>query len=180
MFVEVVVLGAAIRDVVEGDALTYAVPAPLVPRVQRGMRVVVPLGTRKVTGVVTALVDAAPAGLALKFVEELLDAAPVVDDAQLDMARFVARYYDAPLAAALSHVLPPDTDKAPRRRFRLTERGERARVFFASEGLVAADVAALSAIEPGEIVEEPKLRRAGMTRAPAAACSLSGNSVAWR
>jgi primosomal protein N' (replication factor Y) len=165
VFVEVVVIGAAMRDVGDGDVLTYAVPAPLVPRVQRGARVIVPLGTRKVTGLVTAVVDAAPKGIALKFVDELLDDAPVVDDAQLDLARFVARYYDAPVAAALVHVMPPDTDKAPRRRFRLTERGERARVFFASEGLVAADVAALSAIETGEIVEEPKLKRAGLTRA---------------
>jgi primosomal protein N' (replication factor Y) len=164
VLVEVVVLGAALRDVGDGDALTYAVPVALAPRAKRGVRVVVPLGGRAVTGVIVAVALAAPEGVELKAVREVLDEHPVVDDAQLELARFVARYYDAPLASALLHVLPPDTAKAPRRRFRLTERGERARVFFASEGLQPADVAALSSLEPGEIVEEPRLRRAGLRR----------------
>jgi primosomal protein N' (replication factor Y) len=165
VFVEVVVVGAALRDVGGDDALTYAVPAALAARIQRGIRVVVPLGTRKVTGVVTGIADVAPAGRTLKLVDEVLDDHAVVDDAQLDLVRFVSRYYAAPFSAALAHVLPPDTERAPRRRFRLTERGERARVFFASEGLQPADVAALSVIEPGELVDEAKLKRAGLSRA---------------
>jgi len=165
VYVEVVVIGAALRDVGDADALTYAVPAALAAQAQRGVRVIVPLGTRRVTGVVTGVDVKAPDGVALRLVEEILDERPVVDAEQIELSRFVARYYDAPLSAALTHVLPPDTERAPRRRFRLTERGERARVFYASEGLVPSEVAALSTLEPGELVEEPKLKRAGLSRA---------------
>ncbi len=165
MYADVVVLGARLRDAGVGDTLTYAVPAPLTSVVVPGVRVVVPLGTRKVTGVVVDTGADAPTDRPLRLLDEVLDATAVIDPAQLRLARFVSRYYDAPLSATLVHVLPPDTEDAPRRRFRLTERGERARVFFASEGLLPADVAALSSLETGELVLESKLARAGISRA---------------
>jgi primosomal protein N' (replication factor Y) len=162
MFVEVSVLVSKAPSL-----LTWAVPAALVARHPSlvGHRVVVPLAGRRVTGVVVAHTAAAPAGITPALVSEVLDATPVIDERQLALARFVARYYEAPLQDALRLVLPPDTLVAPKRRFKLTERGERARVFFSSEGLNAADVALLQNLESGVVVELPRLKRLGATPA---------------
>ena len=160
MLVEVAVLRAA----VDGP-LTWAVPEALRARVQLGVRVVVPLAGKNTTGVIVGLPDVVADGVVPKLLLEILDEVAVVDAAQLALARFVARYYECALADALRLVLPPDTERAPRRRFRLTERGERARVFFQSEGLNAADVAVLQLFDEGVVLEESRLKRAAGTRA---------------
>lgn len=147
--------------------LTWAMPEALVMRHGDvvGRRVVVPLAGRRVTGVVVGVTDVVPAGVTPSLVAEVLDAAPVVDARQLALARFVARYYEAPLQDALRLVLPPDTLTAPKRRFKLTSKGERARVFFSSEGLTPADVALLQNLESDVVVEHARLRRWGATPA---------------
>ncbi len=160
MFVDVSVLVSKAPS-----QLSYAVPAPLHERVVVGCRVIVPLSGRRVTGVIVATRAAAPEGVTPALLSEILDEKPVVDERQLALAHFVARYYEAPLQDALRLVLPPDTIAAPKRRFRLTERGERARVFFQSEGLNAADVALLQSLESGVVVEAGRLTRLGGTKA---------------
>ena len=146
------------------SVLTYAIPLPLLERVKSGLRVVVPLSGRRVTGLVLQRVVEPPKGVKAVLLAEVLDVDPVVTAEQLALVRFVARYYDAPLQDALRLVLPPDTLTAPRRRFKLTERGERARVFFKSEGLTPADVALLQAFDPGVVVEANRLRHHGGTK----------------
>ena len=163
MFVEVVVL-RSVAALDERGPLTWAVPEALRDRVVAGVRVVVPLAGKDVTGVVTGFVDGVKEGVTPKLLREVLDSAPVVDAKGLALARFVARYYEANFVDALRLVLPPDTEEAPRRRFKLSERGERARVFFSSEGLNAADVALLQVFEEGLVVDETKLKRSGGTR----------------
>lgn len=163
MLVDVVVLRSA-PSLTGIGALTYAVPEALRAGMARGVRVVVPLAGRDVTGVVVDVDVPAKDGVAVKLVGAVLDAAPVVDAAQIELSRFVARYYEASFVDALRLVLPPDTEDAPRRRYVLSERGERARVFFQSEGLNAADVALLQSFETGVVVDEARLKRAGGTR----------------
>ncbi|HEY1099014.1 MAG TPA: primosomal protein N', partial [Myxococcota bacterium] len=162
MFVEVSVLVSKAPSV-----LTWALPAALVERhgTLPGKRVVVPLTGRRVTGLVVGIVERAPDGVTPQLVSEILDDAPVVDAEQLALARFVARYYEAPLQDALRLVLPPDTLVAPKRRFKLTERGDRAKVFFRSEGLNPAEVALLQGFESGVVVEAPRIKRLGGTPA---------------
>ena len=160
MFVEVAVLRSALAA-----PLTWAVPEAVRARAKIGVRVIVPLAGKDTTGVIVGFVDSVKDGVAAKLVKEVLDEEPVVDAAQLALARFVARYYEAPLADALRLVLPPDTEEAPKRRYKLSDRGERARVFFQSEGLNAADVALLQVFETGVIVDEVRLKRSGGTRA---------------
>jgi primosomal protein N' (replication factor Y) len=146
-------------------ALTYAVPPALQQACQPGVRVRVPLAGRKVVGLV---LDDAPSAIAasrLKLIEAVLDTEPVVTEAQLALCRFVADYYLAPLGEAVRLVLPPDTERDVKRRFKLTEDGRRALVFGAAHGLTARDVEALSRFEPGEHKNETQLRRAGVTKA---------------
>ncbi len=91
------------------DLLTYRLPAgTAVPAV--GARVVVPLGSRIVTGVV---VDTAPAlgnGLsadAMKPIREVLDAEAFIPSDVVDLARWTAEYYAAGPGETIAAVLPP-------------------------------------------------------------------------
>jgi primosomal protein N' (replication factor Y) len=148
------------------DALTYAVPAALAAECRPGVRVRVPVGGRKVVGLV---LDEPPRDQPvgeerLKLIEAVLDEEPVVTVEQLALCRFVADYYLAPIGEAVRLVLPPDTDRDVKRRYRISETGKRALVFGAAHGLNAKDVDALASFEEGEHKSEAQLRRAGVTR----------------
>jgi primosomal protein N' (replication factor Y) len=93
------------------DLLTYSVPREsAVPVV--GARVVVPLGTRQVTGVVVS-VDERPVGLAAgsetKAVRELLDREPFVPADVIALAQWTAEYYAAGIGETILATLPPKT-----------------------------------------------------------------------
>lgn len=94
---------------------TYRVPPHLAARVAIGSRVIVPFGLRKMlTGIITALRDTAttaggaplPAGLNVKDVIEVPDAAPVVIRPQLRLWQWMAEYYLAPLGDVYKAAVP--------------------------------------------------------------------------
>src|SRR5262245_38235522 len=89
------------------DLLTYRVsdegPAPAV-----GARVVVPLGTRNVTGIVVER-DAPADGVdpsAIKPIRQILDDAPLVPADVVALARWTAEYYAAGAGETITAVLP--------------------------------------------------------------------------
>ena len=145
-------------------ALTYAVPAPLVGRCVAGVRVVVPVGNRRLVGLVLGEAAAeAPPSSALKLVVEVLDEEPVASARQIELVRFVARYYLAPLGEAARLVMPPDAARAVDDRFRLTEQGAQARVFGAARGLDAKTQTALAALEDDVVTTRKALTRLGLS-----------------
>jgi len=86
--------------------LTYAVPercadAPV------GARVVVPLGTRRLTGIVLGEGEALAPSIEIREAFEVLDQAPFVPADVVALARWVADYYLAGPGAALSAAVPP-------------------------------------------------------------------------
>jgi primosomal protein N' (replication factor Y) len=86
--------------------LTYAVPRDLdLP--ETGARVVVPVGTRSLTGVVMGAAPAADVAYTIKPLTRILDAAPFVPADVLELAKWVAEYYLAGPGAALAAALPP-------------------------------------------------------------------------
>ena len=88
------------------DLLTYAVPDGMaVPPV--GARVVVPLGSRVVTGVVVALHAPAPAAGEVKPLREVLDREPFVPPEVVALARWTAEYYACGVGDAIPLLLPP-------------------------------------------------------------------------
>jgi primosomal protein N' (replication factor Y) (superfamily II helicase) len=92
------------------DLLTYTVPdSYATPAV--GARVVVPLGTRSVTGIVVDVSNraAAPDGTALKPIKSVLDAEPFIPSDVIELARWTAEYYAAGPGEAITAVLPPKT-----------------------------------------------------------------------
>ena len=115
MRARVVIVGAA--GAVE--QLTYAVPPALEGRVQCGHRVLVPMRSRRLTGLVTAIGDDLDSGGAEpRAILELLEARPLFDRAHLELIEFLASYYMAPLADAYRNVIPAVARVESRRMFK--------------------------------------------------------------
>ncbi len=87
------------------QAFTYLLPETLRHRVQAGCRILVPFGPRKLTGVILRCHDERP-DVATREALRLLDAEPVLDRELLDLGRWIAAYYCAPLGDVLRSMLP--------------------------------------------------------------------------
>ncbi len=101
---------------------TYALPDTLQHRAQPGCRVVVPFGPRKLTGVILRAHNNIPeidTRLALK----LLDEEPAFSPALLDLAKWVASYYCAPLGEVLRIMAPLSHEVRHSRTWTLTSPG---------------------------------------------------------
>ena len=87
------------------DQYTYEVPAHLAELVVRGARVEVPFGRREVVGYVVdsgrALLTGEP-----RPITAVLAEAPILDTASLDLARWIAARYCAPLGEVIKAMLP--------------------------------------------------------------------------
>jgi primosomal protein N' (replication factor Y) len=84
---------------------TYELPETLRHRVRVGSRILVPFGTRKLTGVILRCHDEAPSMTAREALR-LIDAEPVLDEELLKLGRWIAGYYCAPLGDVLRGMLP--------------------------------------------------------------------------
>jgi primosomal protein N' (replication factor Y) len=101
---------------------TYRLPAG-VPVLERGVRVLVPFGSRRMIGVVVGPAAEAE-GRTLKEVARVLDESPLVEPALLDLATWMADHYLAPPGECYRLVLPPAGVRASRAVVRLVKRGE--------------------------------------------------------
>jgi len=100
------------------STLSYAVPDTLSFAIRRGSAVSVPLGARRVTGIVLGPARSDP-GLRLKPLGAHLPELDVPSEL-LDLAVWSARYYRAPLGVLLRTVVPPPVRRMRRRRVRPT------------------------------------------------------------
>ncbi len=101
---------------------TYQLPFTLRHRVLAGCRVVAPFGSRKLTGVVMQLHDSAPPH-ETREVLSLRDAEPVLDSELLDLGRWIAEYYCAPIGEVLKGMLPLSGETRRSTQYSLTEAG---------------------------------------------------------
>jgi primosomal protein N' (replication factor Y) len=92
---------AVIPPIARHERLAYSLPPSLAGRVAEGMRVLVPLGQRQVTGVVVELGGDPPAAT-LRDVLDVLDDAPLLSPDLLALCRFAAGYYLATLGEVLA------------------------------------------------------------------------------
>jgi len=104
-------------------ALTYAVPAHLAPRARPGVRVRVRVGRQRQVGVLVDFAEAAPEGVTIRPLEEVLDREPVFPGDLLELAEFIARYYRAPPGEVFRGMLPGDLPPWGHQRLRLTSAG---------------------------------------------------------
>jgi primosomal protein N' (replication factor Y) len=107
------------------QAFTYSLPLTLQHRVKPGARVLVPFGTRKMTGVVLSLQGHAPSGALsqIKDVLRLFDPEPVLDDELLALGRWISGYYCSPLGEVLRSMLPLASDIRSGKIYSLTNSG---------------------------------------------------------
>jgi primosomal protein N' (replication factor Y) len=112
----VIVVGAA-----EGASqLTYAVPDNLSEAIQPGHRVLVPIRSRRVTAIVSAVArDLDSGGFEPKPIIELLEVRPLFDSAHLKLIEFMATYYMATLGEAFRSVIPATARVESRRLYHL-------------------------------------------------------------
>jgi primosomal protein N' (replication factor Y) len=88
------------------DTFHYHLTAELTGSVAPGSLVIVPFGRQRVQGVVLRTVDI-PEVSQTKPVEELVDEAPALTPAQIELAFWMAEETLAPLGACISQMLPP-------------------------------------------------------------------------
>jgi primosomal protein N' (replication factor Y) len=105
------------------DPLTYEVPPNLAPLARPGVRARVRMGKRRLTGIVVAVHQDRPEGVTLRPVEEILDVEPVLPSDLLELARFTADYYLAPLGEVFRSMVPSDLPPWGDRRVWLTDAG---------------------------------------------------------
>jgi primosomal protein N' (replication factor Y) len=84
----------------------YEVPAALQDRAVPGARVVVPIRSRKVVGVVTEVVGNQSSVVGIKPITAAPDDEPALSPALLDLGRWISDYYGVPLGLALRAILP--------------------------------------------------------------------------
>jgi len=87
------------------QSFTYRMPETLRHRVQQGSRVLVPFGSRKLTGIVLNLHDDPPEGV-VKEVLRLVDEEPVLQPELISLGRWISHYYCAPLGEVLRIMTP--------------------------------------------------------------------------
>ncbi len=85
--------------------LDYDVSVGLRDRVRPGVRVLIPLGTRRATGIVTELLPTSEHPH-LKPILQAIDPQPLLDDCLMRLCRWMADYYLCSLGEALSAALP--------------------------------------------------------------------------
>jgi primosomal protein N' (replication factor Y) len=106
-------------------ALTYEVPRELAPGLASGMRLLVPLGGRLVTGYLLGFAQKPPAGFTPKAVVEVLDAAPLFPESLIPFYRWIATYYRHPLGEVIKTALPGGMSPGSGRRITLTAKGRK-------------------------------------------------------
>ncbi|MGA9741639.1 MAG: hypothetical protein WBQ33_14360, partial [Candidatus Binatus sp.] len=100
------------------ETLTYSIPPALDGRIQPGHRVLAPLRSRTLTGVVTEVGERLSTG-PLKPILEVLEPRPLFDRAHLQLMEFLASYYMVSIADAYRSVIPSVARVESRTAYRL-------------------------------------------------------------
>ncbi|MGH7770730.1 MAG: replication restart helicase PriA [Candidatus Binatia bacterium] len=96
------------------EPLTYAIPPSLRDDLKIGMRVLVPLGNRKVIGVVVDFLSETPLR-EVREILDLLDEQPVLDASLLQLNHWISKYYLSPIGEVLATILPSSLRSAGQR-----------------------------------------------------------------
>jgi primosomal protein N' (replication factor Y) len=106
------------------NTFSYAIPDEFDDVAVPGARVVVPFGRRTEVGVIlqrSSESDRAD----LKSISEVLDPLPALTSALLELGRWVANYYLAPIGETFRVMLPPPVDIHRARQWQITDSGQR-------------------------------------------------------
>src|SRR5215831_16326038 len=102
---------------------TYRIPEGMQPVV--GGRVLVPFRNKRTPGIVVELHDRPPS-VAAKNILRVLDAQPALDDQLLQLGKWIADYYLAPVGEVFRTMLPLGAEFKRTITYRITEEGQMA------------------------------------------------------
>jgi len=120
---------------------TYAIPPELRDAVRLGSRVEVPFGAKRNTGFVVGLSDAAPEGSKIKPIRAVLDDdEPALLPEIIELCRWAAEYYIAPLGEMLRVALPANMSARGRRELTLVGDESMISAAITSEQILDADL----------------------------------------
>ena len=85
---------------------TYRIPKELIDQIHVGIRIKAPLGKRLVTGIVIAKSAESDYSGTHKYVKELVDLQPVMDNKLWQLVQWMSSYYFTPLGKVVKTVLP--------------------------------------------------------------------------
>jgi primosomal protein N' (replication factor Y) len=87
--------------------LTYSVPVEMKDMIKTGIRVIIPLGNKKMySGIVVGICENVSADFKIKEIVGVIDEAPVVSGSQLELWRWIADYYMCTLGEVMKAALP--------------------------------------------------------------------------
>ena len=134
-----------------------------------GGRVLVPFREKRLPGIVVELHDREPK-VAAKNISQVLDSQPVLDSALLQLGRWIAHYYIAPIGEVFRTMLPLGAEVKRARAYRITDTGVEVLHQTATRGSSlrsrkspeeqVMEMAVLSYLADREEVTEPTLRSA--------------------
>ena len=102
---------------------TYAVPEAMKGQVQPGSRVLVPFRKKSMVGVVVEMTGCAPEEAQMRELSKVLDLIPALTPKLIELGKWIAAYYLAPVGEVFRAMLPPVTEIALKRQIVLTESG---------------------------------------------------------
>src|SRR4051794_29247660 len=117
---------------------TYAIPPELRDAVRLGSRVEVPFGAKRNTGFVVGLSDSAPEASRIKPIRAVLDDdEPALLPEIIELCRWAAEYYIAPLGEMLRVALPAN----------MSARGKRELALVGDESMIAAAISSAQILD---------------------------------
>jgi primosomal protein N' (replication factor Y) len=130
------------------ETLTYSIPEELKGDVRLGSRVEVPVGPRLSTGFVIGLVDSAPvAASKMRKIRAVLDdEEPALTPEIIELCRWAASYYMAPLGEMLRVALPANMGSRGKRDIRSTATEELTAKALAESRIVSGDLLLLAEV----------------------------------
>jgi primosomal protein N' (replication factor Y) len=151
------------------DVFTYRDTQRDVP-LALGSQVVVPFGRRTVTGFVVGYrqVGAAETDKEVREILEVVGTGPALDESVLELCRWAAGYYLAPLGEVLSAALPSGERASASRRLSLTNAGKAAVAESNPSGLAAMALDAADRALLARLKKARTLSLAGIARASSA------------
>ena len=94
--------------------------------VEVGARVMVPFGGQRLVGIAMGVHDARPAdGIEVKRVERVMDEAPLLSSDLMELGKWIAQYYCAPLGEVLRGMMPLTAEVKRQWTYRIGEQGRR-------------------------------------------------------
>ncbi len=90
-----------------------------------GARVIVPFAGQRLMGVVVKVHGDAPVGVEVKPVQQVLDDAALLPDELMELARWIAGYYVAPLGEVLRGMMPLGAEVKRQSVYRISDAGRR-------------------------------------------------------